>query len=306
MTVVYIHIIHPTLLSSESEFGKRSNDRQRDEIRDIIRQRKKQAIIDARIRGEVFEGDWVRESDSFMTGIIINTNDKYGNVTMQGDDGKIYKHNQSHFSLIEKENKVEIEKEKHSRIEEARRLEEANKQHRRKHNFEVFVGDRVIESDSKMTGRIIKMEGDEKYSLPHAVMMGDNGQEYVKHVSHFTIYNPEVEQIKEKHRRIEEARRLEVEQIKKEMDIIKTNHTKLEMRLQTYKELFELNNSLIQLIEENLSDVTGEVINKCVQIRDETLRKNQNIKIEQQKIKSEVTKYISIDETLRERLRRLS
>jgi hypothetical protein len=280
------HSPHFTKLSYEDEFDKKLRDRRRDEIRDKIRQREKQAIIDARSRGEVFVGDRVRESDSFMEGIIINTNDKYGNVIMQGDDGKIYKHNQWHFSLIETENKVEIEKEKHRRIEEARRLEEANKQHRRKHNFEVFVGDRVIESDSKMIGRIIKMEN--KYSLPHAVMMGDNGQEYVKHVSHFTIYNPEVEQIK------------------KEMDIIETNHTKLEMRLQTYKELFELNNSLIQLIEENLRDVTGEVKSKCVQIRDETIRKNQNIKIEQQKIKSEVTKYISIYETLRERLRRLS
>ena len=34
------------------------------------------------------------------------------------------------------------------------------------------------------------------------------------------------------------------------MEIIETNHTKLDMRLQTYNELFELNNSLIQLIRQ--------------------------------------------------------
>ena len=37
--------------------------------------------------------------------------------------------------------------------------------------------------------------------------------------------------------------------------------------------LFELYNLLIQLINDNLDDVTGEVKQKCLQIRDETLKK---------------------------------
>ena len=67
-------------------------------------------------------------------------------------------------------------------------------------------------------------------------------------------------------------------------------------------ELFELNNSLIQLINTNLGDITGEVKQKCLQIRDETLKKNENIKIEQQGINKELLKHQSINQTLTQKL----
>ena len=67
-------------------------------------------------------------------------------------------------------------------------------------------------------------------------------------------------------------------------------------------ELFELNKYLIQFINDNLHDVTGEVKQKCLQIRDETLKKNENMKLEQQRINKELLEYKSINQTLTEKL----
>jgi hypothetical protein len=59
---------------------------------------------------------------------------------------------------------------------------------------------------------------------------------------------------------------------------------------------------LIQFINDNLHDVTGDVKQKFLQIRDETLKKNENMKLEQQRINKELLKYQSINQTLTEKL----
>ena len=62
-------------------------------------------------------------------------------------------------------------------------------------------------------------------------------------------------------------------ELDKEIEINELNSKKLSNRLIINAELFELYNLLIQLINDNLDDVTGEVKQKCLQIRDETLKK---------------------------------
>ena len=136
-----------------------------------------------------------------------------------------------------------------------------------------------------MTGVIIKMK--KEYPLLYAVMRGDDGKEYDKHISHFTIYDQEVEQIK------------------KEMDIIENNYNKLKKRPIINAELVELYNLLIQLINDNLGYVTGEVKKKCLQIKDETLIKIKNIEIEQQRINNELLKYENTYSILTKKLGKL-
>jgi hypothetical protein len=99
-------------------------------------------------------------------------------------------------------------------------------------------------------------------------------------------------------KKLENQSSIKIEQIKKEIEIIKFNSDKLSNRLKMYAELFELNNSLIQLINDNLDDVTGEVKQKCLQIRDVTITKNINIKIEQQQINNKLLEYQRIYRTL--------
>jgi hypothetical protein len=87
-----------------------------------------------------------------------------------------------------------------------------------------------------------------------------------------------------------------------EIEVNESNSMKLSKRLKIYVELFELNKYLIQFINDNLHDVTGDVKQKCLQIRDETLKKNENMKLEQQRINKELLKYQSINQTLTEKL----
>ena len=185
------HKPHFVLLSSESPELKKD----RDDERDKIIEKKAQAIINARRRGELFVGDRVRERDSFKTGTITNTFNQFGNLTMRGDDRIDYYHAPWHFSLLERENKEEIEKEKQRRIEEAKRLDERNKQLRREQNFEVFEGDRAIHTDSGKIGTIkFKEEYPYKWSVgPHIKMRADDGTIIDEHESHFRFYDPEVQ-----------------------------------------------------------------------------------------------------------------
>ena len=124
------------------------------------------------------------------------------------------------------------------------------------------IGDRVREKVTFMTGTITNTYDKTR----NVTMMGDDGKGYHYHQSYFTIYD------------------LEVEQIEKEMDINKNIYNKLKNRIIINGQLVELYNSLIQLINDNLGDVTGEVKKKCLQIRGETLIKIENMEIEQQVI----------------------
>ena len=121
---------HFVLLSSESPALKKRNDDEREQKKLENEQKKAQQIIDARSRHEFFVGDKVRESDSQMTGTVINPNDvtRSGDVLMIGDDGKKYSGNRYKFILLEFEKRLmELER------EEAKRLAEEARQQDRLH-----------------------------------------------------------------------------------------------------------------------------------------------------------------------------
>ena len=118
----YYHSPHYRLLSSEDKTVKKWNDDEREEIKQRNEQRDKLAIIEARSRNDFFVGDRVRESDSNMTGTVINPNDQFGNVLMKGDDKKNYSCNKWRFILLETEKMY-----KELQIEEEKRLAEKRK-----------------------------------------------------------------------------------------------------------------------------------------------------------------------------------
>jgi hypothetical protein len=121
--LLYIHHSpHYRLLSSEDERVKKWNDDEREQIKERNKQRDAQAIINARLRNDFFEGDRVRESESNMTGTVINPIDQFGNVLMKGDDGKNYSCNKWRYILLETEKmRMELEKEEAKRLAEKRK-----------------------------------------------------------------------------------------------------------------------------------------------------------------------------------------
>ena len=115
-----------------------------------------------------------------MTGVVIETKNNLGmnQIVMRGDDGKKYEHHISHFQLLENEDTNYIQ---HKLAE--KEAEKLNEIESRKNSLNLYIGDRVLESDSSVLGYITAF--DNKRSFPHAIMKGDDGRIYNKNLSHY-------------------------------------------------------------------------------------------------------------------------
>lgn len=172
---------HYVKLSDESNYV-------REQIKSKLQQRAQEETerkMRERMAGRLFEiGDKVRERDSLTTGVVVEVHNKYGvtHVVMKGDDGKKYDHNIYHYQLLEYEDKDDIQlriKEKEEKKEEER-LRDIEW---RKNSNTLYIGDRVMEYDSSMTGVITEFHN--KYGFTHAIMKGDDNKIYDYNLSHY-------------------------------------------------------------------------------------------------------------------------
>jgi hypothetical protein len=163
------------------------------------------------------EGDRVIEIDTSMTGKVIKIHNNYSvtHIVMKGDDGKIYDRNFSHFKLL----KNTIDEENARKLREKREEElkiQKKKQQLSKTNG-IDIGDRVIESDTSMTGRVIKFHDD--YSITHIVMKGDDGKIYDRNIWHYKLLKNTIDE--KNARKLREKREEELKIQKKNNNFLK-------------------------------------------------------------------------------------
>jgi len=191
---------HFVLLSSESPELKKDRDDERERRKLKNEQKKAQAIIDARRRGDFLRGDKVREYDSMVTGTITEIGKGLDPlITMLGDDGETYTYHSPHFGYLsfeypvlkaERDNKrVDIKEKKKKREEKQRRIRR-----------DFLVGDRVWEDGYFTPGKITSIDKNGNIE-----MLGDDGKVYSfeKKNIHF-ILKEETEE--EKQRRIKDTK----------------------------------------------------------------------------------------------------
>lgn len=142
--------------------------------------------LQKQIGGGIVVGDRVRESDSLMTGVVVEIHDKwsYTHIVMKGDDGEMYDHNTHHYRKLSDESdydrtQVEAELQKRAQEETERKLRER----RAGRLFE--IGDKVRERDSLMTGVVEEVHN--KYGFTHVVMKGDDGKKYDHNINHYQL-----------------------------------------------------------------------------------------------------------------------
>lgn len=180
------NISHYRLLSTESK----------EDILNINTQLQKRTEYDKKKSGKLFEiGNRVLEHDSSMLGTVVKVHNNYGftHLVMKGDDGKEYDHNITHYILVDNLNPTELQtiinkKEEEKEISRLATIES------HKTSDIIYVGDRVIEYKSKISGKIIEIY--KKYGIYYGKMIDDNNITYDKELSNYTkINSPEHEQI---------------------------------------------------------------------------------------------------------------
>ena len=145
-----------------------------------LKYKSKYLELKKQVGGAISIGDAVRERDSLMTGVIVEQHSKYFpaiHLVMKGDDGKIYDRNTHHFTKLSDESDSD-------RAEIESKLQQKAQQSEFRNPTTLYIGDRVIEGDTSIKGVIIDF--DDKKSICHAVMQGDNGKIYNHNLSHYT------------------------------------------------------------------------------------------------------------------------